>query len=67
MNDKQQLLNEYSEWIGKVKEFGDLEEGYWNSPIADGKWTVRDVVCHIMRWDEYFLMRRSPKSQREMH
>lgn len=55
MNDKQQLLNEYSEWIGKVKEFGVLEEGYWNSPIADGKWTVRDVVCHIMRWDEYFF------------
>ncbi|MFB4326883.1 DinB family protein [Paenibacillus sp. JNUCC32] len=55
MNDKQQLLNEYSEWIGKVKEFGVLDEDYWNSPIADGKWTVRDVVCHIMRWDEYFF------------
>ena len=25
MNDKQQLLNEYSEWIGKVKEFGVLK------------------------------------------
>lgn len=27
----------------------------WEHPIAEGKWAVRDVVSHIMKWDEYFL------------
>ncbi|GAA0836848.1 DinB family protein [Paenibacillus glucanolyticus] len=54
MSDKQLLLNEYSEWIDKVGEFAEQGESYWNRPIAEGKWTVRDVVCHIMCWDEYF-------------
>lgn len=55
MNDKQLLLNEYAEWIDNVGEFAEQGEAYWNRPIAEGKWTVRDVVCHIMRWDEYFF------------
>lgn len=54
MSEKLQLLNEYSEWMGRVREFAEQDEAYWNCPISEGKWTVRDVVCHIMRWDEYF-------------
>lgn len=36
MSDKQQLLNEYSAWIGKVREFAVQEEGFWSTPMAEG-------------------------------
>ncbi|MCE5172986.1 hypothetical protein LQV63_27365 [Paenibacillus profundus] len=26
----------------------------WQTPIDGGKWTIHDIVSHIMLWDKYF-------------
>lgn len=55
MNEKERLIENYSEWITFVSVLEEQNEQVWNHPIAEGKWAVRDVVSHIMKWDEYFL------------
>lgn len=55
MNEKERLLEEYSEWMGYVKVLEEQDEKLWNQSMGEGKWLVRDVVSHIMKWDEYFL------------
>lgn len=55
MNEKEQLLEQYSEWIDYVRVLKEQDETLWNQSMGEGKWLVRDVVSHIMKWDEYFL------------
>ncbi|MNO72271.1 DinB superfamily protein [compost metagenome] len=51
MNNRSDLLNQFKEWNEFVLEIIDLD---WNTPIDEGKWTIHDVVSHIMLWDKYF-------------
>lgn len=53
-SEKEQLLQSFGEWITFVADLGKYDERYWNQSIAAGKWTVRGVVAHILRWDDYF-------------
>lgn len=55
MEEKGQLLQQFHNWVNLVHILEDQEAALWNTPIAEGKWTVRDVVSHIMHWDMYFL------------
>lgn len=55
MNEKNQLIEQYSAWINFIKILEEQSEGFWNQPLGEGKWSVRDVVSHIMKWDQYFL------------
>lgn len=51
MNEKSQLLDKFSEWNRFVRQIEKME---WQMPIDEGKWTIHDIVSHIMLWDKYF-------------
>ncbi|GGD68806.1 DinB family protein [Paenibacillus nasutitermitis] len=55
MQNKEQLLQQFSGLIPFVQSITQLDEGKWTTPIEEGKWTTRDVLAHIMLWDNYFL------------
>jgi uncharacterized damage-inducible protein DinB len=55
MKSKQQCIEEFSAFIPFAESLGELEDTVWNAPIEEGKWAVRDILCHIMLWDKYFL------------
>lgn len=42
-------------WIEGMKEW---EEINWRSPIAEGKWTVAEVIGHLGPWDHFFVTER---------
>ncbi|KRE54187.1 GNAT family N-acetyltransferase [Paenibacillus sp. Soil522] len=52
--EKEQLLRSFGEWISFVTELANDDARVWNQSVATGKWTVREVVAHIARWDDYF-------------
>ena len=53
-HDKGSLLKEFGSW----PEFVDrIEPSVWHQPVGEGKWAVRDVVSHILLWDQYFYER----------
>lgn len=49
-----EMVEEYNGLIPFVASICGLEDQYWDTPIAVGKWTVKDMLCHIMLWDKYF-------------
>lgn len=52
MNEKSRLLEEFNEWISFVSEIREMD---WQITIAEGKWSVQDIVSHILLWDKYFF------------
>ncbi|XEC96559.1 DinB family protein [Paenibacillus tarimensis] len=48
-------LNEFQRFIDFVKSIAILDEQFWNTSIGPGKWTVKEIIAHIMLWDKYFL------------
>ncbi len=48
------LTQTFEEWIGFIHTLPLMSEEFWNSSLVEGKWTIRDIVCHIMCWDKYF-------------
>lgn len=55
IESKEQLLDQFSEWISYVKKLEGYGEGVWNQEIAEGKWSLRELVSHMMLWDKYFF------------
>ncbi|ANS75279.1 hypothetical protein AWM70_12245 [Paenibacillus yonginensis] len=49
-----EMVEEFKTFIDFVQELKMIEEEHWNSPISEGKWSLKDVICHIMLWDIYF-------------
>lgn len=55
MRTKDQCIADFHEWIPFVRSLRSLHPDQWSIPMSQGKWSVRDTVSHIVRWDEYYL------------
>lgn len=51
MNEKSQLLDKFSRWNRFLLHIANME---WQTSIEEGKWTIHDIISHIMLWDKYF-------------
>lgn len=49
-----EMVEEFKSFITFVEELRSLEEEYWDKSISEGKWSVKDIISHIMLWDKYF-------------
>lgn len=48
------LIASFHEWHDWIRRWSMQQNAPWDEPIAEGKWTAREMVCHMMRWDRYF-------------
>lgn len=55
MNTNEQLIEQFSYFVAYVDSLRLTDDEKWTAPIAEGKWSVRDIVAHMMLWDRYFL------------
>ena len=49
-----EMVKEYGVFIDFVEDLKTISEAQWNVPLAEGKWTLKDVISHIMLWDQYY-------------
>jgi len=49
-----EMVEEFKSFIQYVEGLRSIKEENWNLPISDGKWTLKDIISHIMLWDKYF-------------
>lgn len=54
-------MSSFTERIEKFKSFipflhslRAVSEDSWTAPFQPGKWSTRDVIAHILLWDQYF-------------
>lgn len=60
MVSKAEILDHHRNVIEFVQALKDLTEDEWRTPIAENKWTVAEVISHLIPWDEFVLYKRIP-------
>jgi len=55
-------FSHYSSWLSTLEE---INETLWSKPIAESKWSVSEIIAHIMNWDNYLLTEIFPSVQNE--
>jgi hypothetical protein len=55
LTEKLQLLEEFNQWVVFVQLLKTQSDELWYLSLDEGKWSIREVVSHIMNWDKYFL------------
>lgn len=58
--EKQNILSHYEQSILWVKELEQLSEEQWRTPIKEGKWSIAEVIGHLIPWDEFIINDRMP-------
>ncbi|TQS74164.1 DinB family protein [Ornithinibacillus gellani] len=62
MNENREIIHRFEQYVCWLISLKDMDERLWHAPIAKGKWTVNEVICHIMKWDRYLLSDVIPAS-----
>nr|WP_255570653.1 DinB family protein [Cohnella sp. CFH 77786] len=44
----------FEDFIAYVRSLASLTEEKQRKPLGEGKWSVRDVIAHMWKWDEFF-------------
>ena len=57
---KRRVIQHYRESIKRAAQWRLLENKEWRAPIAEGKWTIAEVVGHFAPWDEFVRLKRIP-------
>ena len=58
--NKKEILLHYEESINWVNSLVNLSEEKWRTQIESGKWTIAEVIGHLIPWDEFVLKQRIP-------
>lgn len=63
MSDQHNLIKQLEGYVAFVASLREIDTIRWTASISDGKWSVRDIISHIMMWDKNFLDKFVPKLQ----
>lgn len=50
-------LESFNLWVSSLENF---DEKLYFTPIASGKWSVAEIICHISFWDRYIIEEMLP-------
>lgn len=42
----------FSSWVAALNE---IDQSLWTQPVEQGKWSVSEIISHLMNWDRYLL------------
>ncbi|REK75190.1 DinB family protein [Paenibacillus paeoniae] len=55
MENREQLVHEFKRLITFAEGLKSYSEAELSSPIAPGKWSPKEIMAHIMVWDQYYF------------
>ncbi|BBI30912.1 DinB family protein [Cohnella abietis] len=55
MENREQLVHEFEQLIAYAEGLKLYSEAELSSPIAPGKWSPKEIMAHIMVWDQYYF------------
>ncbi|UJF33983.1 DinB family protein [Paenibacillus hexagrammi] len=44
------VFGAYSSWVASLET---LDERLWLTPVSEGKWSVGQIVSHLLNWDQH--------------
>ncbi|MFA1822741.1 DinB family protein [Virgibacillus oceani] len=57
---KTEIVQHHTKAIAFVRSLDTIREDQWRTEIGKGKWTVAEVIGHLIPWDEFVLHKRIP-------
>lgn len=57
---REKILTHYLNSIEFVKSLDSLSEIEWRSQVEEGKWTIAEIIGHLIPWDEFVIKYRLP-------
>lgn len=61
MYTTEELINDCEKFNHFVNSLGKMEETLFFEPIAEGKWSVAEIISHISFWDKYIREEMLPR------
>lgn len=55
------VLKQSGAFIHELKPLEKLPEQVWGAPLSPTKWSLKEMVCHLWKWDQYLLEEMIPK------
>ncbi|MCY7671890.1 DinB family protein [Bacillus altitudinis] len=59
--NKDTVIKHYEHTLEWVQSLTEVTEEEWRSAIADGKWSIAEIIAHFVPWDEFILQDRLKK------
>lgn len=59
------IINDFSKYSSWLNSLEDIDETLWYQSIAKGKWSVSEIISHIINWDNYLLNEVIPSVRSE--
>ncbi|GAA0355428.1 DinB family protein [Bacillus horti] len=53
-------MEEFETFVDYVSNLKVISEEQWITPLGEGKWTLKEMVCHLWNWDQYNLEEMVP-------
>jgi len=61
MTNSQLLIAQLQDLTSFLISLRKTDSLVWTAPIGEGKWSVHDIIAHIMAWDGSFMEKIIPK------
>ncbi|MCA1322036.1 DinB family protein [Bacillus tianshenii] len=58
--NKSEIIQHHQTFMNFARSLDGLSESQWRAPISHEKWTVAEVIGHLIPWDEFVLHKRIP-------
>lgn len=55
IESKKLILNHYENSIQYIAKLTRLTDDCWLTPIAESKWSVCEIVGHLVPWDKFVM------------
>ncbi|WP_260980784.1 DinB family protein [Bacillus pumilus] len=53
--NKETVIDHYEHFFEWVQSLADVTDEEWRRAIADGKWSIAEIIAHFVPWDEFIL------------
>lgn len=53
--NKDTVIKHYEHTLEWVHSLTEVTEEEWRCTIADGKWSIAEIIAHFVLWDEFIL------------
>ncbi|MDJ0288166.1 MULTISPECIES: DinB family protein [Bacillus] len=53
--NKDTVIKHYEHTLEWVQSLTKVTEEEWRSAIAEGKWSIAEIIAHFVPWDEFIL------------
>ncbi|PFJ33119.1 DinB family protein [Bacillus thuringiensis] len=65
MSEENFIISNFKNYASWLSILEDMDNELWSTPINKGKWSVSEIIVHLMNWDKHLLSEVLPSVRNE--